>query len=47
MIDGLDPTCRECDTPLVDLDMAEDPDDPTTRWLTGRCPVCASDEVAP
>lgn len=33
-----DPTCRECDTPLVDLDMAEDPDDPTHRWSVGRCP---------
>ena len=33
-----DPTCPECDTELVDLDMAEDPDDPATRWGVGRCP---------
>lgn len=33
-----DPTCIECDTELVDLDMAEDFDDPSIRWGVGRCP---------
>ena len=35
-----DPTCNECDSELVDLDMAEDFDDPTIRWSVGRCPEC-------
>lgn len=34
------PTCNECDAELVDLDMAEDPDDPSHQWNTGRCPEC-------
>lgn len=33
-----EPTCRYCDTELVDVDMAEDFDDPTHRWLVGNCP---------
>lgn len=35
-----DPTCRDCDTPLVDIDMAEDFDNPAIRWGVGRCPQC-------
>ena len=33
-----DPRCIECDTELVDLDMAEDFDDPRIRWGIGNCP---------
>lgn len=33
-----EPTCIWCDALLVDLDMAEDPDDPTVRWTVGNCP---------
>jgi|GEM_PF-5263438 len=41
-----EPRCRHCDTGLVDVDMAEDFDDPSIRWAVGRCPNdgCREDE---
>ena len=33
-----DPTCNECDTELVDLDMAQDED--MRQYSVGRCPEC-------
>ena len=39
-----DPTCNECDSELVDIDMDEDPDDPSIRWTVGRCPECSPTE---
>lgn len=32
------PTCHECDTALVDNDMAQDDDG--RQYATGRCPLC-------
>ena len=32
------PTCHECDTVIVDNDMAEDVDG--RQYATGRCPQC-------